>query len=418
MSAEGSSGVGAVAEDAGVRGSGDGRGSGRWLDAAEALDRWMADRDYAGHDPHDLLASPLVRALTLGSRWLAVGWTQLGKRSPIDARQLLGVPRRRNAKGMALVLSSHLRLARAAGDDRYRRSALELVEWLESAGAATPSGVGWGYPFPWANRDFYAPTGTPSSVATSFVVHALLDAAERLGSERARTLAERGGAFLRCDLNRVDGDAGRFCFSYTPLDRRAVHNASLLTASVLARLAAAARDGDALREDALAAARFSVVAQSDDGAWPYGVGRRNAWVDSFHTSYNLVALARIGRHLGTDEFDASVDRGVDYWLRTFVRGDGVRFHAGSAYPVDMHAVAHTILALLELRGRIPGAESRAVSLARWSLDEMRSSDGRFYYEKRRLYTNRIAYMRWTQSWMLRALAELAEVTAGRGGVAR
>ena len=379
---------------------------GRWLDAALALDDWMRARDYAGHDPHDLLSSPLVRALSLGNRWLAVAWTQLGKRSRIDLRPLLGVRPARNTKGIGLVLASYVRLHAATGDERFREDARRLVEWLGGGSSRGGVGAAWGYPFPWANRDFHAPAGTPSSVVTSFVAHALLDAADAFGWEDARELARRGGVFVRRSLNRIPGPDGTFCFSYTPLDRRGVHNASLLAASLLARLARL--DGhDALADDALPAARFSARAQRPDGSWPYGLGARNGWVDSFHTGYVLVALRDIGAALGTDEFDDAIDRGLDYWKRAFLIGPAVGFHAGSPYPIDAHAVAHAILMLLELRDRDPEALVIAERLADWVVREMRDPAGHYHYLRTPRGTNRIPYMRWVQAWMLLALSELA-----------
>src|SRR5690606_32942196 len=199
---------------------------------------------------------------------------------------------------------------------------------------------------------------------------------------------------------------GTFCFSYTPLDRRGVHNASLLAASLLARLARL--DGhDALADDALPAARFSARAQRPDGSWPYGLGARNGWVDSFHTGYVLVALRDIGAALGTDEFDDAIDRGLDYWKRAFLIGPAVGFHAGSPYPIDAHAVAHAILMLLELRDRDPEALVIAERLADWVVREMRDPAGHYHYLRTPRGTNRIPYMRWVQAWMLLALSELA-----------
>mgnify|MGYP001369027051 CR=1 FL=1 len=381
---------------------------GAWRDAALALDDWMRARDYAGHDPHDLLSSPVVRALTLGSRWLAVAWTQLGKRSRIDLRPLLGVRPSRNAKGIGLVVASYVRLHSATGEARYREEARRLVEWLGGAVSPGWEGAGWGYPFPWANRDFHAPAGTPSSVVTSFVAHALLDAADAFGWDEARDLARRGGTFVRRSLNRIPGPDELFCFSYTPLDRRGVHNASLLAASLLARLSALDGDG-VLAEEALLAARFSAAAQRPDGSWPYGLGARNAWVDSFHTGYVLVALRDIGAALGTDEFDEAIDGGLAYWKRAFLTGPAVGFHPGSAYPIDAHAVAHAILMLLELRDRDPEARGIAERLAGWLVREMRDPSGFYHYLRTRHGTNRLPYMRWVQSWVLRALSELAAV---------
>lgn len=390
-------------------------GRGRWLDAALTLDRWMRSRDYAGHDPHDLLSSPVARRLCFGSRWLAVAWTQLGKRSPWQLRPLLRVPPARNPKGIGLVVAAHVRLAEATGDARHRDAARRLADWLDASVAAGYPGAGWGYPFPWANRDFFAPAGTPSSVVTAFVGHALLDAAEAFGWEELRARVGAAGEFIRRALNRTPGPADSFCFSYTPLDRRCVHNANLLAASLLARLAAGAGGaGDAgLAGDALRATRFSAAAQREDGSWPYGLGARNGWVDSFHTGYTLVALHEIGAALGTDEFAGAVDRGIRFWREAFFGGPAVGFVADEPYPVDMHAVAHAILTLVRLRARIPDALPAAKSLAEWSLREMRDPSGYFYYLRRRAFRNRLPYMRWVQAWMLLALAELAAADRGR-----
>jgi hypothetical protein len=395
-----------------------GAGAARRLEAALALDGWMRSHDDAGYDPHDYLASPLVQRLTLGSRWGGVVWTQLGKRSPVQLRRLLGVPRARNAKGVGLVLAAQVRLARATGSSAHEVRARELADWLSTQGAAGYPGVGWGYPFPWANRDFYAPAGTPASVVTAFIGHALLDAAAKFGWEEARALAARGADFLRGALHRIPGPDGTFCFSYTPLDRRAIHNASLLSASLLARVGGGLGDAGAL-EDALQAARFGARAQGEDGAWPYGVSARNAWVDSFHTSYMLIALDEVRRATGTSEFDVVLERGLAYWRRSFFMGPAIGYYAGRPYPVDLHAVAHAILTLLHFRDRIPDAVATAAGLADWCLAEMRDPAGFFYYQKHRRWTNRLAYMRWIQAWMLLALAELAAVEAEEGeGVRR
>lgn len=390
-------------------------GSGRWLGAALELDGLLASRGDRGHDPHDYLASPAVRGLTLGNRWLAVAWTQLGKRLPVQLRGVLGVPRQRNAKGAGLVLAAQVRLARAA-DEGIREAALKrargLADWLAECGSAEFSGYGWGYPFPWANRDFYAPAGTPSAVVTAFVGHALLDAAEAFGWPELVELAARGGEFIRGGLPRIEGAGGTFSFSYTPVDRRVVHNANLLAASLLARLGSVQGDA-ALVAEGLRAARFSARAQRGDGAWLYGAAGRDGWVDSFHQSYTLVALDDIRRAAGVSEFDDAIARGYDYWRRAFLVGPAVAFYPDDPYPVDMHAVAHAILTLVRFRGEDPAGVATAARLADWSLREMRHPAGHFYYQRHRRWTNRLSYMRWIQSWMLLALAELAAIGVDR-----
>lgn len=389
-----------------------------WLAAARSLDRWMAARDYAGHDPHDFLASGLVRATTLGSRWAAVAWTQAGRRLPVQLRPALRVPKARNAKGIGLVLAAQVRLAEAEADDPGGKGdaigsagdraarARELVAWLDSTADRSHGGAGWGYPFPWANRDFMAPAGTPSSVATAFIGHALLDAADRLGMEEARQLAAEAVTFLTTALHRIPGADDTFCFSYTPLDGRAVHNASLLAASLIARL-----DTPSHPEDPGGligrVVGFTLRAQRDDGAWPYGAGRRNQWVDSFHTGYLLLALDMVGRRVAVPGLDAAVDRGVAYWRSAFFAGPAVGFHPGERYPVDAHAVAQAILTFLGLRHRIPDGPAEAQRLGAWAIRAMRDPSGYFHYRHHGRWRNRLPYMRWVQSWMLLALSELS-----------
>jgi hypothetical protein len=387
----------------------------RWIAAAQQLDGWMRERDYAGYDPHDWLSARPIRALSFGSRWLGAAWTQVGKRVPVQLRPLVGVSPARNAKGIGLTLAAHARLFSATGTVSYTASASGFIEWLGASGVRAGDGIGWGYPFPWANRDFYAPHGTPSSVVTSFIGQALLDSTEyapgHVPTEEARRLAAGAGAFIATGLRRIPGPDGTFCFSYTPLDRRAVHNASLLAAALLARLAAAgSARADEWAADALAAARFTVRSQLPDGSWPYGAGARNAWVDSFHTSYCLFSLDAIARALRTTEFDDAIADGIRYWRGAFFGGPGVGFHPGVAFPVDTHAVAHAIFTFCELQHRIPDALAEAERLADWCMREMRDPAGFFYYQKHRHYVNRLPYMRWTQAWMLLALAQLAAST--------
>ena len=377
-----------------------------FLDAALDLLAWMEARDHRGWDPYDALASPVARALSLKRRWPAVALTQLLRRTPVQVRPLLGVPRHENPKGLALTLRAHLRLGRATGDRRHEAAAAALRDRLLRA--RHPSG-GWGYPFPWANRDFYAPAGTPSSVVTAFVGDALVDL-RTAGGEVPDEALEGAGRFLAEDLRRIEGPGDTFCFSYTPGDERAVHNANVLAAALLARLSNLLHRPDWV-EPARRALAFTLAAQEEDGGWPYGTTARNAWVDPYHTGFILLALVRAGKALGTGAYDEAVDRGFEFWRRAFLVGPAVGPRPGQGWPVDLHAVGQGIGTLLGLRGRWENAVDEAERLGRWALEEMRAPDGHFHYIHHGWRINRMAYMRWTQAWMLRGLAELAEVRA-------
>jgi len=86
------------------------------------------------------------------------------------------------------------------------------------------------------------PKGTPTIVNTSFIGHALLDCYELTGRQRTLDMAVPIKGFILGDLHRTWLD-GAFCFSYTPVDTEAVHNANLLGASVLTSLTRYCDDG-------------------------------------------------------------------------------------------------------------------------------------------------------------------------------
>src|SRR5437868_2984242 len=75
--------------------------------ASDALDHWIEAEGFAGWDPYDALNSPLLRALTFGSRRLGQVWVQLLKRSPLNLRSLLRISKGYNPKGMGLFLASY-----------------------------------------------------------------------------------------------------------------------------------------------------------------------------------------------------------------------------------------------------------------------------------------------------------------------
>ncbi|MCP6726312.1 hypothetical protein NL526_30085, partial [Klebsiella pneumoniae] len=73
---------------------------------------------------------------------------------------------------------------------------------------------------------------------------------------RALDLAIPIARFILKNLNRVPaGDT--FCFSYTPLDHYAVHNANVLGASLLIRIAAITNDASC-RDAALCSLLYSL----------------------------------------------------------------------------------------------------------------------------------------------------------------
>jgi len=110
-----------------------------------------------------------------------------------------------------------------------------------------------------------------------------------------------------------------------------------------------------------------------------------------------------------EEFQPALERGYHFWKTSFFLAEGwPKYYDDDPYPVDTHAAASAIVTFLECRDLDPDAARLAQNVANWTIANLRDSRGYFYYQKRRFYTVRKPYMRWTQAWMLYALSRLLE----------
>jgi hypothetical protein len=388
-------------------------------EAYEQLLSWCRKQDFAGHDPFDALNSRLFQSTPLArSRHARLVWTQLVKRSPTDLRVLSRVPSQQNAKGVALFalaqLATHRRVKTAESEVEVRRFLTDLL----SMGLDGYSGVCWGYNFDWQSRNFFAPRGTPTIVPTAFAARALVEASREFSDEYYLSVARNVCNFIIYDLPPTALLEKQICFGYTPHSDTRIFNASLLGAEVLASVGTLTDEPDLL-QFAEQAARYVIKHQREDGSWVYGMDPNQDWIDNFHTAFVLFSLKRIidACELGA-EFQQALMRGYKYWKKSFFLADGwPKYYHDDPYPADAHAGASAVVTLLELRHLDPDSSKLAEQIARWTINNLRDEQGYFYYQKRRFYTVRKPYMRWSQAWMLYALARLLEETSGINKVA-
>ncbi len=386
-------------------------------EAFDALLAYCRARQWRGYDPFDGLNAPLLRFVPLPGKYGRIAWIQFFKRSPINFRPILGFPKQTNPMGHGLAVRALLAraaFARRTGGacDEHEVEALTLIEELDGmssdvAGNLPVRGKAWGYPFDWQSRAFFVPKHAPSVVCTAVVAHAYLDAFDRWTEPKFLETARRSCDFILADLDRTyDDDRAAFCFSYTQYDAAQVHNASLLGAAVLARVFSHTNEV-ALRDAAVAAARYSVRRQRPDGSWPYGEASNQQWIDSFHTGFNLVALDEIRRFAGCDEFDDGLARGLRFFLDRFFLPDGSpKYYHDRLYPIDIHCPAQAFVTLARLKELETDSGEHLRRCLAWTLDRMRSREGYFYFRKMPWGMNRIPYLRWSQTWMLYGLSEI------------
>jgi len=105
------------------------------------------------------------------------------------------------------------------------------------------------------------------------------------------------------------------------------------------------------------------------------------------------------------ELETSLRSGLEFYLANFFTKEGIpKYYPDRIYPVDIHSCAQAIITLKKLQAFRSDVEDWLDKVVEWTLENMRSQSGYFYFQKYRLYTNKIRYMRWSQAWMFKALS--------------
>jgi hypothetical protein len=386
----------------------------------DRLIEWCRDHDYAGYDPFDGLNSKLFQASPLKhSRVARLAWLQFFKRSPINFRPVALVPPGRNPKGLALFALGALSRYRATREARHSGEAANLLKQLLTLKSERASGIAWGYNFDWQNRAFLAPRGTPTIVPTAFAARAFHEAASTLEDPGYKNVVAECARFVLNDLNVTEEPAGEICWSYSPLDRTRVFNASLLAAETLAY--AWDLNGDSTyKEMALRGAVFVARRQKTDGSWAYGADSFQTWADNFHSAFILTSLSRIICFCGdpTGELSDSLERGYSFWVDHFFDENGwPRYYPDRLYPADAHSSGAALVTFAELALLNGNAGALARRTAKWTIENLFSPKGYFHYQRRRFLTVRIPYMRWAEAWMCYGLARHLEMnSSGSNGI--
>ncbi|WP_317169739.1 delta-aminolevulinic acid dehydratase [Hanstruepera ponticola] len=377
------------------------------------LKAYCEAENFKGWDPYDGLNSKVFQVLPLKHWDLArLAWIQGFKRSPINFRKLLLVPKEHNAKGVALFLLGYCKLYEASlnGDktfgspDTILNQINSLTLLLLDMKSEGYSGACWGYNFDWqARRLFLFKKNTPTVVATAFCVEALLKSFEITKNEAVLKETLTAAEFVINDLSRTPKGNG-FLFSYSVQDgNNTVINASLLGAKILSYSYKYTKN-----EKHLTLAREAVSTacdlQNKDGSWIYGLLPIQSWIDSFHTGFNLDAIKTYQQNTGDASFQKFIDKGMDYYTANFFEENGMpKYYHNKTYPIDIHCPAQIIVTCSKL-GVFQDNYNLLEKVLNWTIENMQHKKGYFYYQLKKGMSSKISYMRWSNAFMFNAMA--------------
>lgn len=375
------------------------------LEPIRRLDSWLVRNDYRAYDPFDGL-NAWLRPLAFGS--FGKQLLQQGvRRFPVNLRPLLGIRPSRSSKGHGYLARAYLKLHRHTGEQAYLDKAVACLDWLRENASRKYGGMSWGNHFDYQSRVFYLPKGTPTIVWVALIGQAFVDAWEATADKRHLEIAREACEFIMTGLERR-ADGNGICLSYIPGQYRSVHNANMLGAAFLARVARHTSEAS-LQAVAQAAIDYTVGAQLPSGAWWYGETENLHWVDNFHTGYVLDSLWCYLEATGDVRHRAAFERGADYFIANFFLEDGTpKYYAEKVWPIDIQCASQAIETLTML-ARIRNdsmLRARARQVAAWTIDRMQDRSGYFYFQRLRFAVNRTPTLHWGQATMLHALSTL------------
>lgn len=408
---------------------------------------YCKENEWKGYDPYDALNSPFFKYIQFfNSRWLRIFFTQLLKKSPLNFRPLLKIPKTENPKAIALFLMSFLKLKKIGlleNDNLINLMIQKLINLRSPIELITPKSINsitsnnisksinstnsikssnasnlinssrnywcWGYSFPWQTRTILVPKYGPNLVCTSFVANSLLDAYDVYQQSKYLEIALSAADYILNELFWEDSN-GVSSFSYPiPSLRTKVHNANFIGSAILARIYSITGNKDYL-EAAIKITKYSVSKQNQDGSWYYGEYPYQRWIDNFHTGYNLCALKSLIQYTGASEFETNLKKGIEFYLKNFFGQNGiVKYFHNRFYPLDIHSIAQSIITLITLKEFNENNISLAQSILKWTLNHMWNEKGFFYYQITNPFISKIPYIRWSQAWMLYSLSYYLEL---------
>jgi rhamnogalacturonyl hydrolase YesR len=380
------------------------------------LVNWIEKNGYKGWDPYDVQGSRfytkyLQKSNSIFHKVARVSINQFNFYTPFFIRKILNIKPQINAKAMALLSLSFIKLYNLTNEKKYYDKYNECINWLlNNNHSQKENTLGWGYPFDWHSLIFI-PKQTPLCVPTVLVGHALLDEYEYVGNEdNKENIIKIKNFLISLNITKIDED--KICFSYSNLDDYMVINANLYTASFLTRYAKIFDDNETLQL-ARKSRNFAISQQETDGSWPYWSklykkNKAKPYVDNYHTGIKLQWLKICNSYDYNEKEEIAIKIGTKYYYQNLFTKDGLpKVSNDTIYPIDIHGPAQAFVTF----NYVGMKDDRDIleKVYNFVNQNMRDKDGFYYYKINKFnHTSKIPYMRWAEAWMLYGLVNLIE----------
>lgn len=368
---------------------------------------YIESEDFKGYDPYDALSSSIpFRKLGKYPSWVIM---QFQLRNPVNIRSLLGIKKQRGVKSIALILEAYVNLYKTTNSEKYLIQAKELYNWLLNNRLKNFEGNCWAIHFPIAWTDNNRPENDPSSVLACFVFNAVFELYIVTKEEEIKETLLGIIKFIQTHVPVSENEYG-ICYSYTTRKKDIVFNANMLVAEVLAK-SYFLTGNENFKTQAQKAVDFNLHFQKENGRWNYKyypeTKKEKKQID-FHQGFMLLSLSEYEKYTNDKRLiiEKSLETGLNFYKEKQFKINGAGYYRlPTFWPVDIHNQAVGIITFARLSNLNSSYLPFAELILEWTNKNLyNNKKGFYYYKKYLLFTNKISYMRWSQSWMLLALS--------------
>ncbi len=377
-------------------------------EAQKQLQTYIESENFKGYDPYDTLNSPIPFHWI--GKWGPVLAIQFQKRNPFNIRKLLGIKKAHNPKAMGLFLQAYSIQYQQHKNEETLQKMEFFFNWLLENRTKGYDEFCWGYNFDWASPVKVLKKNSPTIVVSGFIAKGLFEYYQATKDPKTVEVLKSIGDFAQNQLAWTKNDKG-FCVSYSTQAVDCCYNANMLGAELFSRLFYLTKDGN-YKELAQKMTDFTIAYQQSDGHWNYSVdnktGKERTQID-FHQGYVLDSIHYVIKYCGEKKiYKDALKWGAEYYFNKQFKPNGQSiFRVPTEYPVEIHNQSQGIITFTRLSYLSDKYANFAETIAEWTIQNMQSKNGYFYYKKYPFYTIKTPFMRWSQAWMLLALTELS-----------
>ncbi|OPY53026.1 MAG: hypothetical protein A4E48_00874 [Methanosaeta sp. PtaU1.Bin060] len=378
-----------------------------------SLFNWVKKEGYYGWDPYDALHGLITTKMCMGNPYLEMMLIQIGRISPINMRPILKIQKGIDLKGCALFARAYAEMCKTVRNKIYLTELCKMISFLNDNSLKDKYGYEcWSshyFPYTGVDKSRLTPS-TPDVIGTSQSIIALVEGYMITGDEHAKNAALDAWNFLSDKF--IESKTNKIFIKYTlGNDNRITINASAQGLEAGCYILKLHQDRQT-KNICQKLSRFLVSMQGDDGSWKYSIyddGRVRNQLD-FHQGFILDALVDYLKYADSKaELASCIENGIRIYKEKMFLRDGRSYYRYPAkYPIDIHNQAQGIITFAKYSVLDPQYSDFANQIAKWTITNMQDRSGYFYYHKWPLIANKIPYMRWSQAWMMLALATLME----------